>query len=179
MDLREHKRVFILFYMVGFFFGIIYANTFFKDYTYSLGIFSDYFITQYSQTEINTGRYLFYLMRIRLLTMILIFGLGLTKVRTITVWVFLIWTGFLCGIILCSATMRLGIWGIIYVCLSLFPHMICYVFAYYILVCNIYAYPTAKWDGAKIFIIIAVMLMGIIMECRLNPMLIKMFLKTV
>ena len=51
--IQENKKFLIVFCMLGFLIGIIYANMMSKDYIASMGIFSEFFLTQYSQAEID------------------------------------------------------------------------------------------------------------------------------
>ena len=53
MRIQENKKFLIVFCMLGFLIGIIYANMMSKDYIASMGIFSEFFLTQYSQTAID------------------------------------------------------------------------------------------------------------------------------
>ena len=53
--IRENKKHFILFYMLGFFIGIVYANLMSKDYITSMGIFNEFFLSQYMQADVDVA----------------------------------------------------------------------------------------------------------------------------
>lgn len=55
MRIRENKKHFILFYMLGFFIGIVYANLMSKDYITSMGIFNEFFLSQYMQADVDVA----------------------------------------------------------------------------------------------------------------------------
>lgn len=179
VELRENRKVFLLFYMVGFFVGIIYANTISRDYVDAIGIFNEYFLNQYVQTEINEKGYIWYLVRLRILPLCVMFGIGLTRVGKMAVFGFLLWTGFLSGLIVSSAIIKMGMIGTILCIVAFFPQMIFYFGAYAILLWSIYQFPKSKWNSTKIMMILLITCIGIITECYVNPMLLKMFLKRV
>lgn len=165
--------------MFGFFIGNIYANLFIKDYIASIGIFSEYFFNHYVLTEINEKQYLFYLLRLRIFPAIILCGAAITRIRRAVVLAFLVWTGFLCGIVVAAAIIKMGILGSVFAFLIAFPHMIFYFGGYMLLLWNINKYPKTKQNYLQIVIVFSLICIGIIAECYVNPLLIKMFLKTV
>lgn len=179
MNLRENRKIFLLLYLFGFFVGILYANTMLKDYITSMGIFHEYYLNTYMQTDINAKKYLIYLMRLRLMPFILIFVAGFTKLRKIVAIFVLIWTGFLMGITFSAAIIKMGMLGTAFVIISMFPQMILYIIAFTILLYRICNNQRVKWNLGKILVLIMIIWGGIILECYVNPLLIKMFLKTV
>ena len=58
MVMKNYTRLMVLIYMAGFFCGILYTNLVSKDYVASLGIFSDYFLNQYIQTDLAGSSYI-------------------------------------------------------------------------------------------------------------------------
>ena len=179
MSFHKNVKSLIALYMFGFFIGNIYANIFLKEYIASIGIFSDYFFNHYILTEINEKRYLIYLFQLRIFPVVMLCGLGMTKFRKLIIVVFLIWTGFLYGIIVAAAIIKMGIIGSVFSLLIIFPHMFFYFVAYIILLRNIYRYPMLKWNYMQMIIMFFFLCIGIATECYVNPLLIKMFIKTV
>ena len=179
LSFYKNVKSLIVLYMFGFFVGNIYANVFLKDYVTSLGIFSEYFFSHYLITGFNEKQYLFYLFRLRLIPAIVLCAASVTKARRIIVFIFLIWTGFLCGIVVAAAIIKMGIVGSIYSILIVFPHMIVYFAAYILLAWNIGRYHKIKQNYLRYVIIFFLICIGILTECYINPLLIKMFLKTI
>lgn len=177
--IRNHGRVMVLFYMAGFLGGILYTNLISKDYVAVLGIFNDYFLNQYVQIDIADGSYLWYLIKIRITPLVCIILLGATRIRKLAVVVFLIWTGFLCGMIFTSATLKMGVKGILLCLVALLPQMVFYMAGYVILLMGVYYYPKINWNIQKTIAVMLAICMGIALECYMNPVLVKMFLKTV
>lgn len=177
--MKNHGRVLILFYMAGFVGGILYTNLISKDYVAVLGIFNDYFLNQYIQTDIIDTSYLWYLIKVRIVPLFCIILLGATRIRKLVVVVFLIWTGFLCGMIFTTATLKMGVKGIILCLVALSPQAMLYMIGYAILLIGLYYYPKIGWNFQKTIAVLLAICIGIALECYMNPILVKMFLKTV
>ena len=179
MKILEGKKYFILCYMTGFFIGILYANLLSGDYMAGIGILDDYFLEQYVQTEINTAEFLWYVAYLRLLPAVFLFTFGCTKLRKGAALVCILWTGFSSGLILVSAVMKLGMKGIVLCLLCLTPQFICYMAGYLMLLWFLFAYPAVRWNLSKTVCFSLFMLTGILVECYVDPVIVKMFLHTI
>lgn len=178
MKIRENKKWFVLCYMAGFFVGILYANLVSGDYIAGTGILDDYFLEQYAQTEIDTAEFLWYVAYLRLLPAMLLFALGCTRLRKGAALAYIAWTGFSCGMILVTAVMKMGVKGIILCLICLTPQILCYAAGYIMLLWFLFAYPSVRWNMSKTTCFALFMLMGILLECYVNPVIVKMFLRT-
>lgn len=176
--IKNYGRVMISFYMAGFIGGILYTNMVSKDYVAALGIFNDYFLNQYIQAELAGGSYLWYLIKIRMAPLFGVFLLGAERMRKLTVAVFLIWTGFLCGMIFTSAAMKLGMKGIVLCLAALFPQAVFYAVGYAALVMGLYYYPKINWNFQKTIAVFLAICIGVALECYMSPVLVKIILKT-
>lgn len=164
--------------MAGFFVGILYANLVSGDYIAGTGILDNYFLEQYVQTEIDTAEFLWYVAYLRLLPAMLLFALGCTKLRKGAALAYIAWTGFSCGMILVTAVMKMGVKGIILCLICLTPQIICYIAGYIMLLWFLFAYPSVRWNMSKTTCFALFMLTGILLECYVNPVIVKMFLRT-
>lgn len=164
--------------MTGFFVGILYANLISGDYIASTGILDDYFLEQYIQMDINTAEFLWYAAYIRFLPAILLFAAGCTRFRRAAALAYVLWTGYSSGMILVTAVMKMGVKGIILCLISLTPQFICYAAGYLMLLWFLYAYPAVRWNMSKTVSFVLILLLGIILECYVNPVIMKMFLRT-
>lgn len=178
MKIRESRKYFVLCYMAGFFIGILYANLVSGDYIANIGILDNYFLEQYTQMEINTAEFLWYAAYLRLLPVMLLFAAGCTKLRKAAALAYIVWTGFSSGMILVTAVMKMGVKGIILCLLCLLPQFVCYVAAYLMLLWFLFAYPAVRWNVSKTVCFALFMLTGILLECYVNPVIVKMFLRT-
>ena len=178
MRIQENKKFLAVFCMLGFLAGIIYANLMSKDYIASIGIFSDFFLDQYSQAEIDVMEYMWYVIRIRVTPVILIAALGSTKLRRAVAAAFLAWTGFGGGMIMTSAVLKMGIKGLILCLIALTPHFIFYAAGYMVLLWYLYTCPESKWNMAKTVSMILFITVGVLLECYVNPIIMELFLKT-
>lgn len=178
MKIRENRKYLILFCMLGFMAGIVYANLMSKDYITSMGIFNELFLNQYSQTEIDVTEYIWYVARIRLAPVILIAALGCTRLRKSVVAAALLWTGFSGGMLMTSAVLKMGLKGLILCLVALTPHFVFYIVGYIILLWYLFTYPEGKWNLSKTVSLVLFVAVGILLECYVNPVLMQMFLGT-
>ena len=166
------------FFYAGFFLGIIYVNFIAKKYVAEPGIFSDYFLEQFVNMKIDVREYIFYLLRLRVLPLLVLAALSFTKVRKISAVLFLLWTGLSGGILISSAAAGLGIKGSLLCITALFPQFLFYIPAYLILLWYCYEAPQNRWNRQKTVFIVLSMSVGLIMEAYVNPVIVKAFLST-
>lgn len=174
---QDRKRFPAVFLLVGFLVGIFYANMMSEQYAAS-GIFQEYFLNQYVQTEIITADYMWYIMKARVLPFLIICLLGCTKRKKILVGCVLGWTGFSGGMVAVSAVIRLGMKGLALCVVGIFPQVIFYVPAYSVQLIYLYRYPEARWNTGKTIFIFLAFATGILLEAYVNPILLKAVIKT-
>ena len=149
MKIQRRQRYPILIYMLGFFLGIIYLNVASTRYVVDVGIWSEWFRSQYLGYDLKSFDYLF-----------------------------LLWAGLASGMILTSALLMLGVKGLILCVISMLPHFLCYIPAYAMLLLYLFRYPVSEWNSTKTLSFVLFLTMGIALECLVNPVLLKMFLRT-
>ena len=177
--IKNQSRVVILIYMIGFLLGIVYMNMSAGEYISSMGIFNRIFAEQFQKADIKGVQYLGYLVRLRVLPAIILALIGTTRFRRIGSTVFLVWTGILCGVYFTCAVMNHGVSGVLFCVVGLLPHMACYLFAYGILFMTIFFYPKKQWNYEKTIAFCLAICMGIALEYKANPILVKMILKRI
>ena len=100
------------------------------------------------------------------------------RVKKIAAYLFLLWAGLASGMILTSALLMLGVKGLILCVISMLPHFLCYIPAYAMLLLYLFRYPVSEWNSTKTLSFVLFLTMGIVLECLVNPVLLKMFLRT-
>ena len=170
---KQKDQLLILFLVVGFFMGIIYENLIARSQGVFIRVFQTQFLEQYGQMKIISEEYLWHVFRIRVLSFAAVCLLGMLKWKKILVSSFLVWTGFLGGILMVTAVIQLGLKGILLCIVGFMPHLICYVLAYGMLLTYLYSYPNKQWNAAKTTFVIIMMLVGMILESYVNPILMK------
>ncbi len=175
---HTRKKQFLVFFMPGFFLGIIYVNFIARKYMAEPGIFSDYFLDQFTAAQIDVREYLPYLLRLRLSPLLALAALSFTKVRKPAAVLFLVWTGFSGGVLISSAAAGLGIRGTFLCVTALLPQFLCYIPAYLILLWYCYSAPRTQWNRQKTIFLVLAMSVGIILELYVNPVLVRAFLST-
>ena len=178
MKIQRRQRYPILIYMLGFFLGIIYLNVASTRYVVDVGIWSEWFRRQYLGYDLKSFDYMWYVAQIRLLPAGGLAILGGTKFRKIAAYLFLLWAGLASGMILTSALLMLGVKGLILCVISMVPHFLCYIPAYAMLLLYLFRYPVSEWNSTKTLSFVLFLTMGIALECLVNPVLLKMFLRT-
>lgn len=176
MNRWDIRKILISLLLTGFVGGIIYGNLFAKEYILSLGIFSEYFLEQYSGVSLNTEEYIWYVVRMRTTPIIFLVLACCTKYKKIIAGLFVVWTGFSFGLILTTAVLKLKIQGIILCLISILPHFVPYIAGYLMVILYYICYPNSKWTGAKTISFILFLLLGIITECYINPVIMDLFI---
>lgn len=173
--MREKKKYMALLCAVGFLAGIIYSNVVQSHLISEMGIFSDYFLNQYLQTDILVTDYLWYLTKVRVIPMGILVILGCTRARKILSGIFLAWTGFACGMIMTAAVLKLGLKGLLLCVAALMPHIFFYTVSYLIVLIHFFRFPESDWNASKTVSVILFMLAGIVLECYVNPVIMQWF----
>lgn len=178
--MRSYGKIFLALCLAGFVGGILYANTGARDHILAAGIFSDYFLEQYTQAEIQTQDYFWYILSVRagLLGVIALMG-QMKKLRRWIVAAVLVWTGFLGGLFFTAAVIKLGPVGILFCLAAIIPQALFYIAGYGIVLWYFYSFPRASWNSAKTVGTILTIGVGIISESYLTPIFLKIFLKTI
>ena len=178
MKIFHTRKQFLAFFMPGFLLGVIYVNFIAKKYVADPGIFSDYFLNQFLDVQIDAREYLWYLLRLRAIPFLALAALSFTKVRRMSVILFLVWTGASGGILLSSAAADLGIKGCLLCVTALFPQFLFYIPACVVLLWFCYTAPQSRWNRQKTIFVILTMALGLITELYVNPIVVKAFLAT-
>ena len=171
--MRSYGKIFLALCLAGFVGGILYANTGARDHILAAGIFSDYFLEQYGQTSIDGEEFLWFVLQKRSLPLILVCALGCTRLRRAVAVGFLAWTGFSGGILMTSAVLQTGIRGIFLCLAALFPHFLFYGAAWVILLWYFFQYPKVEWNRMKTLGFLLLTAVGMLLECYVNPVLLK------
>lgn len=169
--IQEVRRLLLMIFMSGFLAGIIYANVIARTYIMSMGILDDYFLEQYAGRNLNSNQFLWYIIQIRFLPLVFLLFPGNIKIRRIIGFVFVLWTGFSCGLVFTMAILKLGEKGILLCAGSVLPHFICYFVTYTTVLLGLYIYPEYKWNSSRVVSTVLFFLLGIVSECHINPVI--------
>lgn len=178
MKLQKSKKQLLLFCMPGFLLGILYTNLLSEKMVMYTGILSDSFLNQYLYTDVNSAEYVWYVIKARVFPVILVSALGCTRLKRAVVVLVLVWTGFLSGMMMTLAILKMGVKGLILCLVALTPHVFFYIAAYMILLWYLYNYPDSEWNSVKMISIILFFSVGIILETYVNPVLMHLFIRT-
>jgi len=174
---KNIKQVLSIFCGVGFVLGIVYGNVAYLKNQEVFTLFQRETLERVITKEIVSGEYFLYVLRMRLRMLLPCCMIGLVKWKKLFVNLFLLWTGFLFGIFLSNAIIAQAFVGIILCLVMLFPHILFYIWGYYLILGNYYRYPEQRWNVQKILICILFFLIGILSETYINPWLVKGILR--
>lgn len=177
MKINQNRNQILVFYMLGFLAGILYANLMSGQYLTSSGIFNEYFLKQYAQTDVVTEEYIWYIIGVRGIPFVTFAMIGFTRMRKLASSGLLLWTGFSCGMVAVGAVMKMGLKGLLLCLVGITPQFCFYAPAYIVLIWYFYTYPQSRWNNSKTIFIVLAFLAGLVMEGYVNPVLMKAFIK--
>lgn len=169
------KRQLLMELLFSFLVGILYVNLAIGASGDTGEFFGDYFFEQYQNIEIDSGKYILYLLRVRVVPLAFMTALSFTRFRRVAVWGFIGWTGFLGGFLMALAVLHIGIKGSLFCVLGVFPQIILYIPAYIVVLWFAMNVPQSHWDMQKTVFITGSMLSGILAEAFVNPVIMKLF----
>ena len=180
---RVKQQVLALF-LCGFVLGIFLANLWLGDAVDNGGIMSQWFLSQFSYTEIEYSRLFCYVLEKRIKTFCILVMVGFTGAGSAVVFAFLLWLGICIGAFFSICIMQMGILGIFLAVMAFFPQIIMYLPVFLLLLWMIenkkepIGSPREGKHRNFIFVValvlaMIVLLSGICMESYVNPLLLK------
>lgn len=173
MKLVDKQKIFFLVLFLGFLIGILYTNLLATDYMKMTGVFSTYYLQKFLECEYVVGEYLMKVLYVRIFPLLVLFMMAYSRINKIGVLLFLTWTGFIYGIYMSLGVVQLGFVGVVLCVVGLLPQMIFYVPAYLIVLIYTYQRPESQWNTMKICVVILCMISGIVLECQINPQILR------
>ena len=170
---KNVNQLLISLLVVGFFVGVIYENLISKNQVITTELFSKRNLQRYLQTDVIAEKYFWYIIKERVIFLILICILACMKWKKIFIALCLLLSGFFIGTFCVTSVLQLGIKGLLFCFAGLFPQMIFYVFLYGILFVHWFHYPEQQWNRTKTLFTVVLFVIGIILEVYVNPMVVK------
>ena len=174
---RNRNRLLILCLGVGFLIGIIYENIVAGKQVVISELFLKSNLQRYLQTDVITKKYLWYVLKERLLLLGAISLLGCMKWKKAFVICLISTMGFIGGVLTVSAVIQLGIKGILFCVIGILPQGLFYGIAYSILINYWFRFPESRWNRTKMVFLFVMFLVGIIVETYVNPILVKWIIR--
>ena len=178
MRLHKNKgQLLIIFLAVGFFIGIIYENVISRGNVMFSELFLRSNLERYLQTNVIGEKYLWYVVKARVILLATICILGCCRWKKFFVILCLIMCGFFAGMMSVASVMQIGIMGILLCMAAIFPQGFFYVMGYSMLILYWFRYPEIRWNRAKLLFVGIMFLSGIVLEAYVNPILVKFIIK--
>lgn len=180
---KERQQVLALFFL-GFVLGIIVSNLWLKGAVDEGGIMSQWFLTQFSYTEIQTSQLFWYVLERRAKTFCLLAVVGITGAGNVLLVVCLLWSGICVGGFFSVCIMQMGILGLLLAVTSLFPQIFMYVPLIFLLLKLIGNRKEVTQNrgerkqrilvcAAILLLSVVILIVGICMESYINPVLLR------
>lgn len=176
MNLSETKRIFSVVSSLGFICGILYANMLAHDYLSMTSVFNRYYLELFSKSSLASSDYFVHIALLRSLPLLMIMLFAYTKFHKVGTLGCVLWVGFLWGIYLSIGVLILGIKGVLLCVLGVVPQVFFYVPAYLMVIIYAYHYPIVGWNIGKTLVVMLCTLCGVVLECNINPILMKCFI---
>lgn len=162
--------------IVGFMVGVLYVNLFAVESVRISGILDESYLGNFMNQNVLIRDYIIQVIWYRFLPVLFLLVLYQTRFGIISVTLMVLWYSFLFGCYMSMSIVVLGGKGIIFCLLSVFPHILFYAVAYYLLFISVFNGQTNKWNVPKSITLLLCMVCGIVIECNLNPMILRWFI---
>lgn len=170
---KKKNQLLIILLVVGFLFGIIYENIISRRQIVTTEIFLASNLQRYLHTDVIAEKYFLYVIKSRIIPLILICVLSCVQWKKLLVTLYLVIIGFFTGSFCVSSVLQLGIKGIFLCLAGLFPQALFYGFMYGILFTHWFYYPERQWNRTKTVFTIVLFVFGILLEIYVNPIIVK------
>lgn len=170
---KNANQLLIILLVVGFFVGVIYENIISRNQLVTTVIFSKSNLQRYLQTNVIAEKYFWYVIKDRVIFLIVICLLSCVKWKKLFVALCLLLTGFFIGSFCVGAVLQLGIKGLLLCLAGLFPQMLFYGFLYGVLFVHWFYYPERQWNQTKTLFTVILFVIGILLEVYVNPIVVK------
>lgn len=173
---KKQSQLLIIVLVVGFFVGVICQNIISRNHIFMSEVFSRSNLERYRGVSVIEKEYLWYVVKTRAVMLCLIWLLGKLKWKKLYVLACLGISGFFFGVLLVTATIQLGMKGILLCLVGVLPQAIFYIAAYTMLWTYWYRYPDSRWNHAKTLFVLMTYLVGILLETYVNPIVVKLII---
>lgn len=193
-QLREGKISFLTLFTAGVFAGMVFVNLRKSIWLDNTGLLDEYTLYHMKDMAVDNSALFYYVLRQRVGQLLVLAVLSTTYLGLAACSAMALWYGVCAGAFLATAVLRYGMKGIFLVLTGIFPQYLLYIPAMIALLywCRyvyrmIYLDRTYGGDVEKRFLlpkcllqllgILAVFVVGCVLESFLNPFLLKGFLK--
>lgn len=192
------QRVHFLYvFLFGFFAGIFLMNFCKASFLGETGFLDESFLYQMKYREVKGSLLFLYVLRKRMSLILFLMIFSTTYLGIVFSYGALVWTGFNAGMLMAAISIRYGFKGLFFIGTAIFPHYLFYIPAFIYLcnwcyvVCAILYFPAKVYEqtlyrGKKSMLlgkvgqavcILAVVIIGAVLESYVNPFLVTGMLK--
>lgn len=188
---RIYSRWFYLF-LLGFLAGILLMNLGSSDSLREEGIFSTSVMGRIQNLEVDSGNFLRYELPVRIRPLVVMMLISTTYFGILASYLCMVWYGILSGMMITASVIRFGLKGILLIMAGIFPQHLLFVPAIIMMMCwcyqtcsFLYFQEKSIWplyqnkkrqiihQAGMLFWIICIVIIGCILECYVNPILLS------
>lgn len=174
---KNKNQLLISFLLVGFFVGVIYENVVAKNQVITTELFLKSNLQRYLQTDVIAEKYSWYVIKERLFILLVLGVLSCIKWKKIFVAICLFVIGYCTGVFCVAAILQLGIKGVLICVAGALPQALFYGVAYGMLFVYWFWFPERKWNRTKTISLVALLIVGILLEIYVNPIVVKFVIR--
>ena len=165
--------------VVGFFVGILYENVALTRGLETLQLFGEEQLELLRHAVVKQSEYLMYIIKMRSIPILASILLWNFRWRKPVILIGIGWAGFICGRIVVASVIGRGVKGVLLCIAVLFPHFIFYIMAYMILIVHLISEVKKRWRKTKTAGVLALFLLGVLLEVYTNPIVLNLVLRWV
>lgn len=170
---KNKNQLLIVFLVVGFLSGVIYENVITRNQVVTTELFLKSNLQRYLQTDVIAEKYVWYVIKERVIFLLIVCILSCVKWKKIFVTMCLALIGFFSGVFCVSAVLQLGMKGILLCIAGMFPHMLFYGLLYGMLFVHWFRFPERQWNRTKMLFVVVLFIIGFFLEVYVNPIIVK------
>lgn len=184
-------------FLFGFFLGVFLMNIWKSSLLAETGFLDEEMLYQLKYMQIDGHVFFFYVLKKRLALFFMLLVFATTYLGVAVTYGALVWFGFSSGMLMAAVLIRYGLKGILLICASVLPQYIVYVPVFWLLlnwcyeICRLLYFPAKMYEenryrsrrtllmakGMQALILLAVVIIGVLLESYVNPIILISLLK--
>lgn len=192
------QRIHLIYvFLFGFFMGVFFMNIWKSRLLTETGFLDEEMLYQLKYMQIDYHVFFLYVLKKRMTLFFMLLVFATTYLGVAVTYGSLIWFGFSSGMLMAAVLIRYGLKGILLICASMLPQYIIYVPVFWLLlnwsyeVCRILYFPARVYEenryrsrrtlimtkGMQALVLLAVVIIGVLLESYVNPIILISLLK--
>ena len=169
-NVQNKNQLLIMILAVGFLIGILYENIAIRNGLGRIQI-------EMQAVQVEKLKYLFYILKTRLLPFLLFGLLWNFRWRKAVLYVIIAWSGVILGRTIVSAVVQYGGKGLLLFAALIIPHYLFYFLAYGIVIVFLCGKRRTQWNRIKTIAVLCMFIAGVLSETYVNLSVLNFIMK--